>query len=94
MISEVAEYWRKHDLKDYVKKNWKTLGPKIQGKVWVWGADMDNFYLNPALRSFDAVLRTLDNPKSDAVITFSPMKGHCAEYDFEKVHLQIAEKLK
>lgn len=90
---DVAEYWRKHDLKDYVKTNWKTLGPEIQGKVWVWGADMDNFYLNPALRSFDAMLQTMDNPKSDAVITFSPMKGHCAEYDFKKVHMQIAEKL-
>lgn len=91
---DVAEYWRKHDLKDFVKKNWEKLGPKIHGKIWVWGADMDNFYLNPALRSFDAMLKTMDNPESDAVITFSPMKGHCEEYDFKKVHLQIAEKMK
>ncbi len=90
---EVAEYWRKHDLKDYVEKNWETLGPKIQGKLWIWGADMDNFYLNYALRKFDEMLQTVDNPKSDAIITFSPMKGHCAEYDFKKVHLQIEEKL-
>lgn len=91
---EVAEYWRKHDLKDYTQKNWEKLGPKVQDKIWVWGADMDNFYLNPALRSYAAMLATLDNPKPDAVITFSPMKGHCAEYDFKTVHLQIAEKIK
>jgi len=91
---EVAEYWRKHDLKDYVKTNWKTLGPKLQGKIWAWTGDMDNFYLNPALRAFDEMLKTMDNPKSDASIHFSPMKGHCAEYDEIKVIQQIAEKLK
>lgn len=91
---EVAEYWRKYDLKDYVKTNWKTLGPKIQGKIWAWTGDMDNFYLNPALRSFDEMLKKMDNPMSDAEIHFSPMKGHCAEYNEIKVIVQIAEKLK
>ncbi|NCB09851.1 MAG: hypothetical protein EOM73_17045, partial [Bacteroidia bacterium] len=74
---QVAEYWRKHDLKDYVEKNWKTLGPKIKGKIWAWCGDMDDFYLNPALRAFDEMLKEMDHPKSDAVILFSPMKGHC-----------------
>jgi hypothetical protein len=91
---EVAEYWRKHDLKNYVKSNWETLGPKIQGKIWAWTGDMDNFYLNPALRAFDEMMKTMQNPKSDASINFSPMKGHCTEYDEIKVIQQIAEKLK
>ena len=90
---EVAEHWRKYDLKDYVETNWETLGPKIRGKIWVWGADMDNFYLNPALRSFERMLQNQDNPKSDAVITFSPMTGHCQEYSYKKALLQIGEKL-
>ncbi len=90
---EVAEYWRKHDLKNYVETNWKTLGPKLQGKIWAWTGDMDNFYLNPALRTFDGMLKKMDNPKSDADINFTPMKGHCAEYDEIKVIQQIAEKL-
>jgi len=90
---EVAEYWRKHDLKNYVKTHWKTLGPKIQGKIWIWGADMDNFYLNPALRAFDAMLHQMENPKSDAVITFTPMARHCQEYNDIKVLLQIKEKM-
>lgn len=91
---EVAEYWRKHDLKNYVETNWKTLGPKIQGKVWIWAGDMDNFYLNPATRTFDEMLKTRKNPESDAEIHFSPMKGHCAEYNERKVIEQITEKLK
>ena len=91
---EVAEYWRKHDLKDYVESNWKTLGPKIQGKIWIWGADMDNFYLNPALRAFNEMLQQMEKPKSDATIHFTPMAGHCQEYNDLKVLLQIADKLK
>ncbi len=91
---EVAQYWRKHDLKDYVQKNWSTLGPKIAGKIWVWGADMDNYYLNPALRTFDRMLKQTKNPTSDATITFTPMEGHCQEYDFKKLYDQIEEKLK
>lgn len=90
---EIAEHWRKYDLKDYTEKNWETLGPKIQGKIWVWGADMDNFYLNPALRSFDEMLKKMENPKSDAQISFTPMARHCEEYSYKKVLLQIKNKL-
>ena len=90
---EVAEYWRKHDLKNYVKTNWEILGPKLQGKIWAWTGDMDNFYLNPALRAFDEMLKTMENPKSDASFHFTPMKGHCAEYNEIKVIQQIVEKV-
>lgn len=91
---EVAEYWRKYDLKNYVETNWETLGSKIQGKVWIWTGDMDNFYLNPATRAFDEMLKTRENPKSDASVNYTPMKGHCAEYNERKVIEQIVEKLK
>ncbi|MBN1821836.1 MAG: hypothetical protein JW833_14035, partial [Prolixibacteraceae bacterium] len=89
---EVAKYWERHDLKRYVENNWETLGPKLQGKLWIWGADMDNFYLNPALRAFDGMIRQMKNPESDAVITFTPMVGHCAEYDNMEVLNKIAER--
>lgn len=90
---EVAEYWRKHDLKNYVETNWENLGPKIQGKIWIWAGDMDNFYLNPATRAFDEMLKTMENPKSDASVNYTPMKGHCAEYNEIKVIGQIVGKL-
>ncbi|WP_372947536.1 alpha/beta hydrolase [Mariniphaga sp.] len=91
---EVAEHWRKYDLKHYVETNWETLGPKIQGKIWIWMGDMDEFYLNHALRAFDEMLQKKENPKSDAVIQFSPMTGHCSGFNDRKVLLQIEEKLK
>ncbi|MDD4107622.1 MAG: alpha/beta hydrolase-fold protein [Prolixibacteraceae bacterium] len=90
---EVAEHWRKYDLKYYLENNWAKVGPKIHGKIWIWMGDMDEFYLNTALRAFEEMLQVQDNPESDASINFSPMSGHCARYSHEKVLLQIAEKL-
>ena len=90
---QVAEHWKKYDLTLCVSTNWETLIPKIQGKIWAWMGDMDNFYLNSALRSFDFMLKEIKNPESDAEIIFSPMKGHCYEYDEIKVIQQIVEKL-
>mgnify|MGYP000011755341 CR=1 FL=1 len=91
--NNIAEYWKKYDLKHFVENNWESLGPKIQGKIWIWAADMDHFYLNHATRTFDEMLQKMDNPKSDASVNFTPVTGHCAEYNEKKVILQIAEKI-
>ncbi|MCA6075098.1 alpha/beta hydrolase [Fulvivirga sedimenti] len=90
---EVAEHWKKYDFKIHAKENWETLGPKIQGKVYIWMGDMDNFYLNPATRAFADFLETTENPKSDAVVEFSPMKGHCENYNYQLTLLKIQEKM-
>lgn len=89
---EVAEHWRKYDLKHFVKTNCETLGPKIRGKIWIWMGDMDEFYLNPALRSFEEMLQRMDNPTSDAIIQFSPMTGHCSGYNDRDVIILIQKK--
>jgi hypothetical protein len=90
----VAEYWKKYDFKLYAEKSWPTLGPKLQGKVYVWMGDMDNFYLNVATRGFDKFIKATVNPTSDAEIVFTPMKGHCANYSNKTVLLQMAERIK
>ncbi|OAV43559.1 esterase family protein [Lewinella sp. 4G2] len=84
-----VKHWRQYDLLQYTKKNWTTLGPKLQGKVYVWMGDMDNYYLNNALREYDAFLKTTSRPKSDAVIEFVPMEGHCSGYSGRRVLEQI-----
>ena len=83
--STLVEHWKQYDLLKLVTDNWPTLGPKLQGKVNVWMGDMDNYYLNNALRDFDAYLKTTTAPVSDAVIEFAPMKGHCDEYSHRKI---------
>src|SRR5690606_11705336 len=38
---EVAAYWREHyDLTDYLRRNWRELGPKLTGKLHVAVGDM------------------------------------------------------
>ncbi len=90
---EVAEHWKKYDFKLYAEKNWENLGPKIQGKIFVWMGDMDNFYLNPATRELDDFFKATENPKSDAVIEFTHMSGHCSEFSNREVLMQIQERL-
>ena len=61
---DVAKHWEKYDFLKLVQNNWATLGPKLQGKIYVWMGDMDHFYLNMATRSFAEYLETTENPKS------------------------------
>lgn len=89
----VALFWKKYDFKVHAKKNWAKLGSKLQGKIFIWMGDMDNFYLNPATRVFGEFLKTTQDPISDAQIVFSPMEGHCSKFSSKKVLLQMKERL-
>ncbi|WP_163322943.1 alpha/beta hydrolase-fold protein [Draconibacterium mangrovi] len=90
---EVAEHWKKYDLLKYTASNWPELGPKLEGKIHIWMGDMDNFYLNNSMRDFDQYLKSTTNPKSDAQIEFTPMKGHCSNYSHKRVLTEIQQKL-
>ena len=75
----VASYMRDngYDLLAYAKKNWGTLGPKLQGKLHFFTGDMDQFYLNLAVYTWEEFLRATTTPRSDATFTYGrPMKGH------------------
>lgn len=89
----IAEHWKKYDLKLIVKENWAELGPKLQGKIYIWMGDMDNFYLNPATRAFDEFIKTTTNPTSDAKIEFTAMQGHCTQFDHKKVLEMMGARL-
>ncbi len=86
---EVATTWKAYDLLLLAKENWTTLGPKLQGKIYVWMGDMDNYYLNNALREMDAFLQATTSPKSDAVLEFVATKGHCDDYS----HTEVLKKI-
>ena len=45
---EVAKTWRKYDIRHMVESNWKTLGPKLEGKLHLFCGDKDTFYLELA----------------------------------------------
>ena len=47
---QVAAYWKEnYDLVHILKRDWKTLGPKLEGKIHIYCGDMDNYYLNNAV---------------------------------------------
>lgn len=81
---ETAEYWKKWDLKEYLEKNWKEIGPKIHGKIKIWMGDMDSFFLNNAMRLMEEFLENTSDPESDAFLSFEPGKGHCGHRISEK----------
>lgn len=90
---EVADHWKKYDFKKYAQENWETLGPKLQGKIYIWMGDMDQFYLNIATRAFSKFLDQTQNPASDAVIEFEPEAGHCSRFSHKEILMRIAQKL-
>ena len=89
----VADSWKKYDFKIHAEENWTTLGPKLQGKIYIWMGDMDHFYLNLATRAFDDFLKTTTNPVSDAEVIFSPTEGHCSQYSHRAVLEKIMERI-
>jgi hypothetical protein len=42
---KVAESWKQnYDLRYILERDWKTLGPKLRGKIHIYVGDMDNYY--------------------------------------------------
>ncbi|HEY2787477.1 MAG TPA: alpha/beta hydrolase-fold protein [Fimbriiglobus sp.] len=77
MNETVQNHWRKYDLKSVLERNWSTLGPKLAGgKVHVWVGDADDYFLNVAVRRFEATVARLRNPPFDGTVQIEPKKGH------------------
>src|ERR1700722_8700196 len=54
---EVAAYWKEHyDLSYIMQRDWKTLGPKLVGKLHFKVGTRDTFYLDGAVRLTQKVL--------------------------------------
>ncbi len=89
----VADHWKKYDFKLYAQENWKNLGPKLAGKIYVWMGDMDHFYLNHATRKLSEFFESASNPSSDARFEFEAMKGHCSNFSHTTVLKQIQARI-
>ena len=71
----VAGQWKKYDLRLYMEANWKTLGPKLRGKIHLWVGEADNYFLNNAVHLLDASLSHADPPFVGEIV-YGPGKGH------------------
>jgi hypothetical protein len=75
---EVARYWRDHyDLRYIMERDWKTLGPKLRGKIHITSGTMDNGYLNNAVYQTEEFFRKASNPPADAEIVYGERREHC-----------------
>jgi len=71
--ADVAEAWRKYDIRQTIETNWETLGPKLAGKLHLFCGDQDTFFLE---RAFLRLRETLQRLGSDAYIEVIPGANH------------------
>jgi hypothetical protein len=83
---EVAEYWKEnYDLRAILERRWKTLGPKLVGKIHVKVGDEDNYYLERAVRLLEAFLESTKEPGRGPYyggsFEYGDGQGHCYSGD-------------
>lgn len=87
---KVLEYWHEHyDLTAIMKRDWPTLGPKLEGKLHLAVGDGDTYFLNNAVHLLQKQLEATRNPHSDATFQYGPGMPHCytggpAEYTMQE----------
>ncbi len=75
---QVAAYWREHyDLSAILQRDWKTLGPKLAGKINLYVGDMDNYYLNNAVYLMEDFLKQTANPPYGGEVKYGDRFEHC-----------------
>ena len=75
---EVAEYWREnYDLRHILQRDWKTLGPKLEGKIRIYCGDMDNYYLNDAVYLMEEFLESTRDPYYAGEVKYGDRAEHC-----------------
>jgi hypothetical protein len=82
---EVAQYWKENfDLGHILERDWKTLGPKLEGKIHIYVGDMDNYYLNNAVYLAEAFLESTKNPYYAGDIDYGDRAEHCWNGDHDQ----------
>jgi S-formylglutathione hydrolase FrmB len=69
----VQKAWEKYDISRVLRANWRTLGPKLRGKLHIICGTADTFHLDESLRILEGELKKLG---SDARIDFLEGRTH------------------
>jgi pimeloyl-ACP methyl ester carboxylesterase len=86
---EIVRGWEKYDIRLTLERDWKTLGPKLNGKLHVYTGAEDTFYLEGAVRLLQESLKKLG---SDAVVEIIPDRDHGSLVD-KKMRERIAHEM-
>jgi hypothetical protein len=81
---EVAKYWKEHyDLSAIMQRDWKTLGPKLAGKLHLYVGEADTFYLDRAVHLLKDFLESTTDPYYHGTFDFGVRKPHCYPGDYD-----------
>ncbi len=96
---KVLAYWHDHyDLTAILKRDWPTLGPKLEGKLHIAVGDGDTYFLNNAVHILDKQLQETRNPHSDATFQYGPGMPHCytggpSEYTMQQNNSEWTQRI-
>lgn len=95
----VVTYWHEHyDLAAILKRDWPSLGPKLEGKLHFAVGDGDTYFLNNAVHLLQKQLEATRNPHSDATFQYGPGMPHCytggpSEYTMQENNADWTERV-
>jgi hypothetical protein len=70
---KTAKTWEQYDIRLVLQRNWKTLAPRLKGKLHVFMGSVDTFYLEGATIRLKQTLAKLG---SDAVVEIHEDRDH------------------
>ncbi len=74
----VASYWREHfDLSFILKRDWTTLGPKLEGKIHIYCGEADDYFLNDSVYLIEEFLKSTTTPFYGGEVDYQARAGHC-----------------
>ncbi len=83
--ADVAAHWREnYDLRYIMQRDWKTLGPKLRGKIHIYCGTMDNYYLNNAVYLTEQFLEQTLDPPYEGIVDYGARAEHCWNGDHER----------
>jgi hypothetical protein len=75
---DVANYWKEHyDLSAIMQRDWKTLGPKLAGKLHFYVGESDTWYLDRGVHLLHDFLETTTDPYYHGTLDFGVRQPHC-----------------
>jgi hypothetical protein len=74
----VARAWERYDIARVLRANWRTLSPRLKGKLHIIVGTADTFHLDEAARLLQGVLKELG---SDATFEFIEGRDHFNLYE-------------
>jgi len=79
---QTAAYWHDHyDLNAILKRDWATLGPRLQGKLHLYVGSDDTYMLNNAVYLMEDFLKTTGTPGHGVPylgeVQYGPRAEHC-----------------